>query len=186
MYCKFTVCSVNHQLNHITDSIPAIPHTSIAKTLNDDRKRKLYTYAAIVCGDKRFEVHKVVIGSQSAFFKAKIDHWEADNRTIDMSDLDSDSVETIIEFMYTGKVASIDEHAPNLLAAAEKYQLFSLKNLCEKALVKKLSDSQALLLLKLASTHNASQLQQKVLDYINAHPIRAEMSKALTENFNIK
>ena len=97
-----------------------------------------------------------------------------------MSDLDHSIVETIIDYMYTGEVSSIDEQAPILLAAAKKYQLFSLKNLCEKDLVKKLSDSQALPLLKLASTHNALQLLQKVLDYINCRPIRAEMSKALT------
>ena len=37
VYCKLMVYSVNNQLNHVTDSIPSIPHTNLAETLNDDR-----------------------------------------------------------------------------------------------------------------------------------------------------
>ncbi|XP_064389862.1 speckle-type POZ protein-like [Halichondria panicea] len=182
VYCKVTVYAVDHELNHITDSIPSIPHVSLASVLKKDRDQKLYTDAIIKCGSKAFDVHRIVIGSQSAFFKKKMEHWEKGDKTIDMSDLKPQTVEAIVDHMYTGEVANIDEQAPDLLAAAEKYQLFSLKNLCEKALVRKLTDSNVAHLLKLASTHNALDLKQKVVDFAYSNPLmKMQMLEAWTD-----
>ncbi len=124
VYCKVTAYAVNHELNHISDSIPSIPQVSLASVLKKDRDQKLYTDAVIKCGPKTFEVHRIVIGSQSAFFKKKMEHWGKGDRTIDMSDLKQRTVEAIIDHMYTGEVVSIDEQAPDLLAAAEKTNSF--------------------------------------------------------------
>ena len=182
VYCKVTVYAVNHELNHITDSIPSIPHVTLASVLKKDRDQKLYTDAIIKCGSRAFEVHRIVIGNQSAFFKKKMEHWEKGDKTIDMSDLKQQTVEAIVDHMYTGKISNIDKQAPNLLAAAEKYQLFSLKNLCEKALVRKLTDSNVAHLLKLASTHNALHLKQKVMDFAYSNPLmRMQMLEAWTD-----
>ncbi len=182
VYCKVTVYAVNHELNHITDSIPSIPQVSLASVLKKDRDQKLYTDAIIKCGSRAFDVHRIVIGSQSAFFKKKMEHWEKGDKTIDMSDLKQQTVEAIVDHMYTGKISNIDKQAPDLLAAAEKYQLFSLKNLCEKALVRKLTDSNVAHLLKLASTHNALHLKQKVMDFAYSNPLmRMQMLEAWTD-----
>ncbi len=182
VYCKVTVYAVDHELNHISDSIPSIPQVSLASVLKNDRYQKLYTDAIIKCGSKAFDVHRIVIGSQSAFFKNKMKHWEKGDKTIDMSDLKQETVKAIIDHMYTGEVANIDEQASDILAAAEKYQLFCLKNLCEKALVRKLTDSNVAHLLKLASTHNALHLKQKVMDFAYSNPLmKMKMFEAWTD-----
>ena len=82
-----------------------------------------------------------------------------------MSDLDPQIVEAIIKFMYAEKIPNIDTLAPDLLAASEQYQLSAVKNLREKTLIKRLTDSSALSLLKLAISHNAQNLQAKVQEY---------------------
>ena len=125
----------------------------------------MYTDVVIKCKDKTFDVHRVIIASQSSFFKSKLERWDTDDRSIDMSDLDPQIVEVIIKFMYAEKIPNIDTLAPELLAASEQYQLSALKNLCEKTMIKKLTDSSALSLLKLAISHNAHNLQAKVRVY---------------------
>ena len=153
-----------HMVQELKQSIPQIaPSTA----LNDDRKAKVYTNVVIKCKDKAFDVRRVIVASQSPFFKSKLEPWDTDDRSIDMSDLDPQIVEAIIKFMYTEQVPNIDTLAPDLLAASEQYQLSALTNLCEKTLIKKLTDSSALSLLKLAISHNAHDLQAKVQEYID-------------------
>ena len=147
------------ELKHFTETIQSIPQITPSTALIDDRKAKVYTDVVIKCKDKTFNVHRVIIASQSPFFKSKLERWETDDRSIDMSDLDPQIVEAIINFMYAEKIPSINTLAPDLLAASEQYQLSALKNLCEKTLIKRLTESRALSLLKQAISHNAHDLQ---------------------------
>ncbi len=100
VYCEMTVHMVN-ELKHTTNSIPLVAPVSVSAALNNDRENQIFTDASIKCGEKQFEVHRVVIASQSPFFKSKIEHWTtAGDKTIDMSDLKPQIVRTIIEHMY--------------------------------------------------------------------------------------
>ena len=170
---------VVQELKHFTETIQSIPQITPSTALIDDRKAKVYTDVVIKCKDKTFDVHRVIIASQSPFFKLKLERWETDDRSIDMFDLDPQIVEAIIKFMYAEKIPNISTLAPDLLAASEQYQLSALKNLCEKTLMKKLTDSSAPSLLKLAISHNAQDLQAKVLEYINLHLVTAKMAEAM-------
>ena len=178
VYCKMTVHMVN-SLKHTSDSFASVPQTDFRKVLNENRKNNVYTDVTIVCGDRKFEVHRIVISPQSAFFKAKLQRWETGEKTIDMSDLDPQIVEVMIDYMYTGKTSSISyKVCPDLLAACNKYQLSALKCVCENELIRNVTSSNALFLLKLASAHNADYLKRKASDVISTRPI--EIAKALT------
>ena len=153
---------VVQELNHFTETIQSIPQITPSTTLNDDQKAKVYTDVVMKCKDKTFNVHRVIIASQSPFFKSKLESWETDDRSIDMSDLDPQIVEAIIKFMYAEKVPNIDTLAPDLLAASEQCQLSALRNLCERTLINKLTDFSVPSLLKLAISHNAQDLQSSL------------------------
>ncbi|XP_064389863.1 speckle-type POZ protein-like [Halichondria panicea] len=182
VYCKMTVHMVN-ELKHTTNSIPLVAPVSVSAALNNDRENQIFTDASIKCGEKQFEVHRVVIASQSPFFKSKIKRWKTSDNTIDMSDLEPQIVQTIIEHMYgQEQIPDLNVLAPDLLAAADKYQLSSLKNLCEKALLNELTDSNAVTLLKLANTYNALHLREKILEFVNARPIKLDMVKTLVDS----
>ena len=169
------------ELKHFTETIQSIPQITPSTALIDDRKAnlKVYTDVVIKCKDKTFDVHRVIIASQSSFFKSKLERWDTDDRSIDMSDLDPQIVEAIIKFMYAEKIPNIGTLAPDLLAASEQYQLSTLKKLCKKTLIKRLTDSSALFLLKLAISHNAHDLQAKVQEYIDLHLIAAKVAEAM-------
>ena len=82
--CSMTVHMVQ-ELKHFTDSIQSIPQVTPSIALNDDQKAKVFTDAVIKCRDKTFDVHRVIIASQSPFFKTKLERWETDDRSMDMS-----------------------------------------------------------------------------------------------------
>ena len=173
IFCKVTVHMVNHKPNHVTDTIPSTSKVNLAKFLNDDRNSRWrsFTDATIECGSHKFEVHRVVLAAHSAFFRAKIKRWETEEKTIDKSDLDYFDV---WNFMYTGKIDIPERKTSDFLVAADKYQLIDLKELCEKALLKTLTDYNALQLLDLARKYNAYQFKKRVIHFINKSPIRED------------
>jgi hypothetical protein len=75
----------------------------------------------------------------------------------------------MLRYIYTGKVDKSDTMAPELMAAAEKYQLEQLKNICEGTLIDGLSVDNAVDLLIMADTYSAAMLKNKTLDFISSH-----------------
>ena len=102
-----------------------------------------------------------------------------------MSDLDFLDVWKIVDFMYTGKIDIPERKASDFLAAADKYQLIDQKELCEKALLKTLTDYNALQLLDLARKYNAYQLKKRVIHFINKSPIREDLIQHALHNKKI-
>ena len=180
--CEMTLHKVKN-LKHKTDFSTSLAQHDLSTIMSEARREDLFCDLTIICGQKKFKAHRVVVGSQSAFFKVKLQRWETGDGTIDMSDLDPKIVETMIDYMYTGETSTVsDETYPDLLIACEKYQLSALKSVCEKVLVKNLTGSNALFMLKLASAYNADHLKQKAIDMINATPMTQEMIEVLANS----
>ena len=81
--------------------------------------------------NKSFRIHKLIFGARSCVFQAMFQSNMAEalvgEATID--DLDDDTVEEMIHFIYTGRLSGRQIDKPSLLYAAKKYQLDSLKHL---------------------------------------------------------
>ena len=62
---------------------------------------------------------------------------ENDTKTVTIDDFKAEVISEMLNFIYTGSISSqdtISEIATELLAAADKYQLDLLKNICEEIL----------------------------------------------------
>merc|ERR1719341_2405189 len=69
---------------------------------------------------------------------------ENHSKKVHISDVQKEVFSEVIKFIYTGNVSSEDslkEHARDILAAANKYELDLLKKLCEAQLVSTLNTS---------------------------------------------
>lgn len=95
------------------------------------------------------------------------DTKEAQESRIIIEDISADVFKQLLAFMYTGKVMAIDENPADLLVAANKYGLDRLKCLCEQALSSQLTVSNSAAMLILADMHNANQLKDFIIDFIN-------------------
>ncbi|XP_057318589.1 speckle-type POZ protein-like [Microplitis mediator] len=57
-----------------------------------------------------------------------------DNQLV-LTDIKPEIFQRVLEFIYTGKVEDLDDHAESLLEAASQYELIGLKYMCELSLV---------------------------------------------------
>lgn len=117
---------------------------------------------------KVFHAHKIILTSQSQFFAGlfESDMKESKENLVTIEDINPDVFKEMLRFMYSGKVNDIKNVAHNLLAAADKYCLEDLKDLCEDTLCKNLSIENAIDYLKLADFHNTPKLKQMTINYI--------------------
>lgn len=155
---------------------------NLGKHLEEARRNNLFTDVTIVVAErKEFKAHKVVLASQSDFFKTRFTtRWvgplgmgRSDDR-VEMTDVPSFVMEAILSYMYTGKVVDIEKVALHILSAAEEYGLVGLRKMCEQALAKTLTVENAVDVLVHANANNAQDLKKVCMDYIatNAASIR--------------
>ncbi|CAG5101217.1 Similar to SPOPL: Speckle-type POZ protein-like (Homo sapiens) [Cotesia congregata] len=61
---------------------------------------------------------------------------EKKSNEVTITDIDPEIFEKILRYIYTDQVSDLEVVAARLLEAADKYQLLSLKKLCEEALMR--------------------------------------------------
>uniref|UniRef100_A0A6V7HYG1 BTB domain-containing protein n=1 Tax=Bracon brevicornis TaxID=1563983 RepID=A0A6V7HYG1_9HYME len=129
-----------------------------------------YSDVIVQVGDRTFPAHKVVLISRSSVFAAMFSSHMSENREnrVKIDDLEPETVENMLYYMYTSEVPK-DFPALNMLVAAEKYQLERLKSICEIELSRTLCPSNAAVTLYYADIYNAPGMKQYVLDYIIAN-----------------
>ena len=150
---------------------PIVPKFDLPKAMEDARVNDIFTDVILVSGEREFKAHRVILASQSPFFKTRFkQRWKRQDDKVDMSDIAPDILEAMMSFMYTGDVANVDSISHDLLPAAEEYRLSGLKEICERALLKNLKVNNAVRYLKLASTHSAENLERESTKFIVANP----------------
>jgi len=126
----------------------SIKEASLANNL-DFLNNKDFSDVVIQCGDKSFDCHKVILASHSPVFKAMLtsNMKEKNNNEIQIDDIEPEVMTEFLEFIYTGKSSNLDKFAMRLFIAADKYQIISLKETCEKILISSLGIDNCLSLL---------------------------------------
>jgi hypothetical protein len=87
----------------------------------------------IVCSDGvKVLANRIILAKCSPVFKAMLqsDMIEKESSELTVVDIDSKTMQELINFMYTGRIVDIDDVAASLLYAAEKYQVLGLKPIC--------------------------------------------------------
>ena len=88
--------------------------------------------------------------------------------TID--DLEPDTVHDMLLFIYKGMLEILGKgKAERLLTAAEKYDLKTLKQMCEELLCEKMDRDNVLEMLLLSDLNRAPTLRAQAVKYILAH-----------------
>ena len=92
----------------------------------------------IECEGQTFDCHQAILAARSPVFMAMFQSnmKEKETKRVTIDDFKSEVVSEMLHFIYTGNVTDkvIGEVATELLAAADKYQLELLKNICEERL----------------------------------------------------
>ncbi|CAF3323595.1 unnamed protein product [Rotaria sp. Silwood1] len=116
-----------------------------------------------------FYAHRSILSVRSPVFAAMFSHsmLEGQNSTIEITDLQPETVRALLEYIYTSNVEEIDEHnAVEIFKAADKYELEFLKQKAELIMMNSLSVSNCTMLYIVADLHNAHELKKRVLNFI--------------------
>ena len=89
---------------------------------------------------------------------------------VNIDDLDPDTVHDMLLFIYKGMLDNLGKgKAERLLTAAEKYDLKTLKQMCEELLCEKIDTDNVLEMLLLSDLNRAPTLRAQAVKYILAH-----------------
>jgi speckle-type POZ protein len=116
----------------------------------------------------KIPAHRVILATRSPVFAAMFQHDMTESKTneAEVTDVTPESFKALLRFIYTGH-CEVGNLAEELLVAANKYDIPELKQLCAKELGKKLTVGNAVRLLILSDLHQAKDLKDGVMRFIN-------------------
>ena len=149
-----------------------IPRCTLVDDLGKLWENSRFTDCCLVVAGQEFRAHKAILAARSPVFRAmfKDDTEENKKNRIEIPDLEPQVFKTMMGFIYTGKAPDLhSSKADAVLAAADKYGLVHLKNMCERTLCRDLSVENAAHTLIVADRQGAVHLKTQALDFITAH-----------------
>ncbi len=143
-----------------------------AELPNSDTKAKVdstTTDPAVV-----IKVHKLVLTSRSKVFAAMFRHdmMEKQTNTIAISDFSADTIENFVSFLYDDNCSLLKSgnasvcRLVDLLKIAHKYDVNSLKLMCEQSLSKKVSSANTSSMLQMSEQFYAKYLRSYIVRYM--------------------
>jgi len=143
-------------------------HKQLSTDLETAFHNKDFADVKVACGDRVFECHQFMLSARSPVFRAMFqsDMTEAQTKRVDIQDLQPDVVNDMLLYIYTGNTPNLNRVAGELLAAADKYQLEQLKNICEERLCNSLEIGNSVSHLVLGDMYQAQQLKRMSLQFV--------------------
>jgi len=148
-----------------------IPNNLMGDAVKKLREVKSLCDVVLVLPDVELEAHKAILAAKSPVFLAMFEHdmEEKRNNRVDIKDIDREVFEEMLKFIYSDEFLYPKEMKKDLLIAANRYDVKSLKASCEKDIFDCLSFENAAETLIFADLHNAEQLKARTLDFIKIH-----------------
>ncbi|CAH1781616.1 unnamed protein product [Owenia fusiformis] len=114
----------------------------------------------LVVDNQDYPCHRNILAISSPFFMAMFtnDLAEKQQDKIKLKDLDSKTMELILDYIYTGTVNLCEETVPNLLSAANLFQLLSLRDGCATFMTKHVTISNCIGVYFFAKAHQCIPL----------------------------
>ncbi|KAL5236034.1 hypothetical protein ACI65C_003444 [Semiaphis heraclei] len=114
--------------------------------------------------------HKVVLASASEYFHAMFTHFEEKNQDlVVIKQLDSSTLQFLIDFIYSGEIIVTEENVEFLLAAANLLQFQEVKEACCDFLLAQLCPKNSIGINALADLHSCTKLLTSSKLYIQEH-----------------
>ena len=144
-------------------------HISIGYPCSQDGEPDDLSDVEIYCEEegKTFRCHKWLLSVRSKVFKSYFSHdtREMQENRIIIKDISSETIEALLHFIYTDNVGE-DVITPELMEAAERYDIQRLKTMCEKSLIGKINTSNSLELWVIANRNHTTILEQVLIRFI--------------------
>ncbi|KAJ8673609.1 hypothetical protein QAD02_004871 [Eretmocerus hayati] len=162
------VSSTNESVNELHISTPAFTDKFLEKLFLDE---KYSDVRLATCGGESLVAHKCILAGSSPIFAAMFEHdmIESKLNVVDIDDVELDVLKEMLRFIYARKVENLDKVACGLLAAADKYEIQGLKEICARKLEEIVGVGNVVEILVLADRHNVQQLKRRAMNFVRVH-----------------
>lgn len=128
---------------------------------------KFSDVTVISADHKKMYLHKAILVGRSPIFAAMFEHdmTEKYKSEVNIKDVKYEILLEVFRFIYSGKVNKIGTILFEILSAANKYAIESLKIMCEETMIRKLDKNNAIEYLIEADKYNCSNLK-KIVNFI--------------------
>ncbi|XP_014232896.1 speckle-type POZ protein-like [Trichogramma pretiosum] len=158
-------------------------------TLSDLPSSTLYNNSyfsdvQLFVGDKSYYAHKAILANCSQVFATmfKIDMKEKKDNIVKIDDLNAETVECMLQFVYTGKVNTLDDNVVfSLLMASDKYQMEHLKDFCKNYLYDSMNLDNCIEIAEFADRYKMDLLKFWAKNFIAVNIKQISKSKKFTE-----
>ncbi|GFT47280.1 speckle-type POZ protein [Trichonephila clavipes] len=160
-------------------SYPPLPEVRQCDKILDLKKDLESLYAEGILSDVKlctfsqtFYTHKAILSARSPVFREmfQTDMKEKIQECVGVPDLEDDTVHQMLLYVYTNALEDLQwESAMKLYAAADKYEIVSLKNKCSSFLIQNLCPNNVCDVLVLADMHGDSDLKTAAQNYTRRH-----------------
>jgi len=148
---------------------PLFHYKKLVEDFESNLNLREHSDVTVTCDNKEFQCHKIILTSRSPVFKTMLESnmKEKETGSIEIKDMQLEVFEDLLKYIYSGEAPNIDEHAEELFAAADLYQLEYLKELCEIKLCAGIDITNCLDLLVISELHHASTLKATALKFLS-------------------
>uniref|UniRef100_A0A0K0FC73 Speckle-type POZ protein (inferred by orthology to a human protein) n=1 Tax=Strongyloides venezuelensis TaxID=75913 RepID=A0A0K0FC73_STRVS len=125
----------------------------------------------VICNGVSYRVHKAVLSARCAYFATLFSdetNVECKSGEVKFEDFDSGIMKSVLRFIYTGELVE-ESRLLEMLVAADRLQLNSLKRHIEKSLVSEVNQSTVCNLLLYADTYNVERLRKRCINCISRY-----------------
>ncbi|XP_049769981.1 poly [ADP-ribose] polymerase tankyrase-like [Schistocerca cancellata] len=125
----------------------------------------------LVAGETQLAAHRAVLAARSPVFQAMFQHdtLEASSGRVSITDVEGEVMRQVLSYIYTLQTPQLSGTARHLLAAADKYGLPALKDVCEQQVAAQLTTENAAAAAVLAVRHSCPKLTAAAVAFIKAH-----------------
>lgn len=143
--------------------------TNLLRGFSKLYKEREFVDITLVVDNREFYCHKNVLAISSPFFMAlfSTDMSESNQEKITLKEIDSLTMELVLDYIYTGEVFLTEETVQDLLSAANRFQLIPLRKGCADFMRKHITVSNCIGVYFFAKAHECVSLAAKAKEIIN-------------------
>ena len=135
------------------------------------RKNPSTADLTIICKDKHFMAHKIILSARSGVFATMFCHDDFKENSmseVNITDCDKDIMEMFLKYVYEGVMGKTTfGAAEGLIDIATKYDVQPLVDACSDILAAHLNEGNAIRVVFLCSRYNLKELKNRALDVIS-------------------
>jgi hypothetical protein len=154
-----TTSSRSSSTSSITYKSPELAQRSLV-TLNNLRQNDSLCDVTLIVNGVRISAHRIWLASCSPYFQAMFTNQMAESRQqeIQMIDIDEQTLQTLIDYCYSGEITITEHNVQQILPSACLLSIQEVQDFCCEFLKKQLDSSNCLGIRSFADTHSCRDL----------------------------